>query len=279
MSEIWKDITGYENLYMVSSAGRIKSVDRYVKNRNGVALKKGKILAPAKIDKTQYLKVSLCKNNKQKTFLVHRLVAEAFLEKNSEKTQVNHIDENPQNNNVENLEWCTPSYNVNFGTRNDRAALKRKENTVDGKEIAQLDMNGNVVGRHEGVMYYTLGQRRGLNIGGVKGTEGGRWFVVDKDVKNNRLIVSQGDESPLMSKALVTYNVNWIPAQPTENEFECYAKFRYRQTDQKVKVTIEPNRIYVQFKEPQRAVTPGQFVVFYTETACLGGGIIEEVIK
>lgn len=81
MSEIWKDITGYENLYMVSSAGRIKSVDRYVKNRNGVALKKGKILAPAKIDKTQYLKVSLWKNNKQKTFLVHRLVAEAFLEK------------------------------------------------------------------------------------------------------------------------------------------------------------------------------------------------------
>lgn len=147
MSEIWKDITGYENLYMVSSAGRIKSVDRYVKNRNGVALKKGKILAPAKIDKTQYLKVSLWKNNKQKTFLVHRLVAEAFLEKNSEKTQVNHIDENPQNNNVENLEWCTPSYNVNFGTRNDRAALKKKENTVDGKEIAQLDMNGNVVQR------------------------------------------------------------------------------------------------------------------------------------
>lgn len=163
-----------------------------------------------------------------------------------------------------------------IGERKFRQFLKTY---IPAKAGDIVDMNGNVVGRHEGVMYYTLGQRRGLNVGGVKGTEGGRWFVVDKDVKNNRLIVSQGDESPLMSKALVTYNVNWIPSQPKEKEFECYAKFRYRQTDQKVKVTIEPNRIYVQFKEPQRAVTPGQFVVFYTETACLGGGIIEEVIK
>ena len=126
-------------------------------------------------------------------------------------------------------------------------------------------------------MYYTLGQRRGLNIGGTKDGNGDRWFVVDKDVKNNRLIVSQGEGEELFSNGLISYKINWIPDIPQEKEFECFAKFRYRQPDQKVKVTIEENQVRVDFAEKQRAVTPGQYVVFYTDTLCLGGGVIEEV--
>lgn len=140
-----------------------------------------------------------------------------------------------------------------------------------------VDRNGNKVGEHEGVIYYTLGQRRGLNIGGKKDGTGERWFVLDKDVKNNKLIVSQGEGEELFKDGLVSYKINWIPAEPKEKEFECYAKFRYRQPDQKVRVVIEDNRVVVHFAEKQRAVTPGQFVVFYTETDCLGGGVIEEV--
>ena len=81
----------------------------------------------------------------------------------------------------------------------------------------------------------------------------------------------------MYSSALITYKVNWIPSTPKEKSFECFAKFRYRQPDQKVKVTIDKDKVIVKFKERQRAVTPGQYVVFYTETECLGGGVIEEV--
>lgn len=162
-----------------------------------------------------------------------------------------------------------------IGERKFREFLK---NFIPAKRGKIVDLNGNVVGEHDGVMYYTLGQRRGLNIGGVSGTEGGRWFVVDKNVKTNELLVSQGDESPLYSKALISYKINWIPSVPGK-EFTCFAKFRYRQPEQEVKVKIENEKVYVEFVNPQRAVTPGQFVVFYDDNKCLGGGIIEEVIK
>ena len=140
-----------------------------------------------------------------------------------------------------------------------------------------IDNKGNFVGRHEGVIYYTLGQRIGINIGGMKDGNGERWFVIDKDVKNNNLIVSQGEGDELFKDGLVSYKVNWIPCEPENKEFECYAKFRYRQPDQAVKVRIEEGRVVVDFKEKQRAVTPGQYVVFYNDTDCLGGGVIEEV--
>ena len=141
-----------------------------------------------------------------------------------------------------------------------------------------MTLNGEVVGKHEGAMFYTLGQRRGLNIGGKSGGTGERWFVIDKDIKKNIVYVSQGEDTKLFSKGLVAINVNWIPEQPSAKKFDCYAKFRYRQPDQKVSVEIRDNDVLVTFKEPQRAVTPGQFVVFYNETDCLGGGTIEELI-
>ena len=163
-----------------------------------------------------------------------------------------------------------------IGERRFREFLK---NYIPCKKGDIVDKDGKKVGEHEGVMYYTLGQRRGLNIGGTKDGNGDRWFVIDKNIKDNKLIVSQGEGEELFSSGLVSYKVNWIPEEPKEKVFECYAKFRYRQPDQKVKVTIEKDRIIVEFKEKQRAVTPGQYVVFYTETDCLGGGVIEEVIK
>ncbi len=163
-----------------------------------------------------------------------------------------------------------------IGERKFREFLK---NFIPAKAGRIVDLEGNVVGEHEGVMYYTLGQRRGLNLGGISGTNGGRWFVVDKDVKKNLLIVSHGDETPLYSVSLEASTINWIPNVPTEKTFECYAKFRYRQPEQKVKVTILNNLVKVDFFEPQRAVTPGQFVVFYNNNMCLGGGIIEKVNK
>jgi tRNA-specific 2-thiouridylase len=137
-----------------------------------------------------------------------------------------------------------------------------------------------VVGTHTGISKYTIGQRRGLNIGGKSGGNGERWFVIDKDVKNNRLIVSQGEDDKLYSVGLVADSMNWIPERPKENKFECFAKFRYRQPDQKVEVELDGEIVNVKFAEKQRAITPGQFVVFYDDKEnCLGGGIIQKVIK
>ena len=127
-------------------------------------------------------------------------------------------------------------------------------------------------------MYYTLGQRRGLGLGGTVDGQG-RWFVVDKDMANNRLIVSHGDESVLNSTHLIASGVNWIP-NPPSTKFTCTAKFRYRQPEQGVDVELlADGKVKVIFHEPQRAVTPGQFVVFYDETRCLGGGTIDIVYK
>ena len=143
------------------------------------------------------------------------------------------------------------------------------------------DISGKVVGQHDGLMYYTLGQRRGLNIGGRADGNGERWFVVDKDLKNNVLIVSQGEDDALFSDGLYASGMNWIPQKPKESEFDCFAKFRYRQSDQRVHVTIlDDTKIKVDFAEPQRAITPGQFVVLYDENGlCLGGGTIDTYFK
>ena len=126
-------------------------------------------------------------------------------------------------------------------------------------------------------MYYTLGQRRGLDLGGIKGEEDcGRWFVVKKDLQKNILYVSHGDESPLYSKACAVSGFNWIPQKPQNTDFECMAKFRYRQPDQKVRVHINVDEtLRIEFAEPQRAVTEGQYAVLYDGENCLGGGVIE----
>ena len=143
-----------------------------------------------------------------------------------------------------------------------------------------VDLNGNVVGKHEGVIYYTLGQRRGLGIGGKHGGNGERWFVIQKDLKNNVLYVSQGEDDELFTSGLTSGKFNWIPCKPSQNEFDCYAKFRYRQPDQKVHVKIVDDYAEILFYQKQRAITPGQYVVLYDEDGnCLGGAEIEKTKK
>lgn len=162
-----------------------------------------------------------------------------------------------------------------IGERNFREFLQNYLPAKPGK-IETTD--GEVIGSHDGLMYYTLGQRQGLGIGGGAG-EGLPWFVVDKDLERNVLIVGQGSNHPwLYSSYLIAEQVKWVSVEPKEDVFTCMAKFRYRQPDQQVTVRRIENGTYkVEFAEPQKAVTPGQAVVFYQGEECLGGGTIDKV--
>lgn len=136
---------------------------------------------------------------------------------------------------------------------------------------------GKVVGKHTGLAYYTLGQRKGLGIGGGHGNEDDAWFVADKDMTNNRLIVVQGHNNPAMLKSRLTaQNMDWCDTPPKTGD-KLTAKVRYRQQSQACTVTaIDDNSLSLTFDFPQRAVTPGQSVVLYDGDVCLGGAIITE---
>lgn len=138
-----------------------------------------------------------------------------------------------------------------------------------------VDEKGKRIGRHDGLMYYTLGQRRGLGIGGRSDGTGESWFVIGKDLSRNLLIVQQGEHEELYSTSLLADKVNWIQGEPPAVSFDCTAKFRYRQPDQPVRVTVVGEGIRVDFLKPQRAVTCGQWVVLYMGDYCLGGGPID----
>ena len=137
---------------------------------------------------------------------------------------------------------------------------------------------GELLGTHQGLMYYTLGQRQGLGIGGRHGGDTAPWYVSGKDLKRNILTVVQGHEHPaLLQDRLVATQLHWIARSAPAAEFECGAKTRYRQADQTCRVRILDNgNCDVTFARPQRAITPGQYVVFYQDGECLGGGVIQE---
>ena len=145
--------------------------------------------------------------------------------------------------------------------------------------------DGKKIGTHDGLMYYTLGQRGGIGIGGVKDRDEAPWFVLHKDLDNNRLIVGQGHDHPMLqSTELTAYKLDWVvdaPAQLfTAQGYRCTAKTRYRQPDQACTVFAldeTGDTIKVVFDEPQRAVTPGQSCVFYQDDICLGGGVIQTI--
>ncbi len=162
-----------------------------------------------------------------------------------------------------------------IGERNFRNFLQTYIPNQKGK---MMTYDGKVLGEHLGLMYYTIGQRRGLNIGGQKGDDGSRWFVIEKDLKNNILYVAHGAEDKLYSRGLIMKECNWIPKIPEKKEFTCTAKFRYRQPEQECTVRILSDRIEVDFKERQRAITEGQFAVFYDNEKCIGGGVIEKAV-
>ncbi|MGM7721013.1 tRNA 2-thiouridine(34) synthase MnmA [uncultured Metabacillus sp.] len=137
-------------------------------------------------------------------------------------------------------------------------------------------LDGEVKGKHDGLMYYTIGQRHGLGIGG----SGEPWFAIGKDLEKNVLYVDQGFHNELLySDSIIATNVNWMSDKPV-NELSCTAKFRYRQADNEVTVKmLDETTAKVTFKQPIRAVTPGQAVVFYDGEVCLGGGTIDDVFK
>jgi tRNA-specific 2-thiouridylase len=140
---------------------------------------------------------------------------------------------------------------------------------------------GKIIGKHEGLMYHTLGQRKGLLIGGMKEYGEEPWYVVEKDIERNVLIVGQGANHPrLYSTGLLANQLHWVDRKGPQQPIKCSVKTRYRQQD--IPCQITPNidgSVLVEFDEPQKAVTPGQSAVFYQNEICLGGGIIENYIR
>ncbi len=165
-----------------------------------------------------------------------------------------------------------------IGERNFRQFLQGYLPLQAGEMQTQ---EGQVVGQHMGLAYYTLGQRKGLGIGGSG--DGRSWFVIEKDLKRNVLVVAQGEDHPaLYSRYVRASQLTWIGETPPAREgepFQCTAKFRYRQPDQQVTAVYNGDELYLRSEDWQRAVTPGQSAVLYQGDICLGGGIAEEASR
>ena len=149
------------------------------------------------------------------------------------------------------------------------------QNYLPAQNGQMQTLSGDVVGEHIGLMYYTIGQRKGLAIGGA----GDAWFVMGKNIADNVLIVGQGFENDYVyaNETIVT-DVNWISAERFDGVYECTAKFRYRQKDVPVEIEwLSDSILKVRCLEPTRAITPGQAAVFYDGSICLGGGFVDEV--
>lgn len=188
-----------------------------------------------------------------------------------EKHEVREIAEKLQ---LESVATKKDSTGICFiGERNFRQFLANYLPMQDGDivDIATLE----VVGRHNGVLYYTIGQRRGLGIGGTKGP----WFVIGKDVETNILYVANGDDKQwLLSSSCIVSQVNWFCSEKPKGVYDCTAKFRYRQKDHPVNLRfIDDKTIFVSYPQGVSAVTSGQEAVFYQGEVCLGGGVIDEV--
>jgi tRNA-specific 2-thiouridylase len=141
-------------------------------------------------------------------------------------------------------------------------------------EIETTD--GEVLGEHSGLMYHTIGQRQGLGIGGTAKHRDAPWYVAGKDLARNVLVVVQGNNHPaLFSRELQAGAAFWVSGEAPTLPLRCHAKVRYRQIDQECTVSADGNALHVRFENPQRAVTPGQSVVFYNDEQCLGGAVIE----
>lgn len=164
-----------------------------------------------------------------------------------------------------------------IGERNFRQFLQNYFPATKGKVID--GSSGKVIGEHQGVLYYTLGQRHGLGIGGVSGEKEGAWFIYKKDVKNNVLYVEKGDKGHLLeSDSCLVEDINWIGPKP-EKGLHVGVKFRYRQPDQMCTLYFEGDSVKLVYDQPVKAVTPGQIAVFYDGERMLGGGIIEATYR
>ena len=165
-----------------------------------------------------------------------------------------------------------------IGERDFKNFLK---NYIFSKPGEIQTLNGEVIGHHDGLMYYTIGQRKGLNIGGDNRFKNAPWFVIGKDLERNVLLAGQGLNNPyLFANRVIVEDINWISPKRFTGEIECKAKFRYRQEDNTVLIKwLDDNLIEVICNKPIRAMTPGQACVFYDGEVCLGGGTIKEVYQ
>ena len=218
-------------------------------------------------------------NNKDQSYFLHA-VGEAEFSKslfpigNMEKPEVRKLAEKHQlvtHNKKDSTGICF------IGERRFKDFLEQYLPAQPGPLKA---IDGKIIGQHHGLMYYTLGQRQGLGIGGVKGYPEEPWFVAEKDLDNNTLVVAQGtDHESLYTDILIADQSHWINSPPSL-PLRCTAKTRYRQPDQACEVCAdELGKLRVKFDQPQRAVTPGQYVVFYTNDICLGGAVINSSFK
>ena len=215
-------------------------------------------------------------NNKDQTYFLHAVGEEQiartlFPVGELEKPDVRHIAEEHgliTHNKKDSTGICF------IGERRFRDFLKQYLPAQPG-QIETTE--GDVIGEHAGLMYHTIGQRQGLGIGGLKNASDAPWYVVEKDLERNVLLVGQGNEHPLLfTQSLTASSIDWVAGVPPVMPKKLKAKVRYRQNDQDCLLELdEQGRYQVTFDYPQRAVTPGQSVVFYDDQVCLGGGVIE----
>lgn len=212
--------------------------------------------------------------NKDQTYFLCQMPKEALAHTlfpigNLEKPEVREI---AQKLHLDSVSTKKDSTGICFiGERNFRQFL---QNYLPSKEGNIVDIhNGQVIGKHVGVLYYTIGQRKGLGIGGNLGP----WFVVGKDVEKNILYVcNQNENNWLLTDSCIVSGVNWFPEMKPKGEYACTAKFRYRQKDHAVSIRfLDEHTLYVRYPQKVSAVTSGQEAVFYQGEECLGGGVIE----
>ena len=160
-----------------------------------------------------------------------------------------------------------------IGERNFKNFLKKFFSFQPGEIV---NKNGQAIGQHQGLMYYTYGQRQGLGIGGGYSSQEAPWYVSDKIIDENKLVVVQGQtNSDLYHTRLTASNVNWISGVPPQESQNITAKIRYRSNDTSCQINYRSNDILIDFEQPQFAIAPGQSIVFYDQNVCLGGGFIE----
>lgn len=233
----------------------------------------------ARIDKQddQYLLLKGKDNNKDQSYFLYMLTQEQlshslFPVGELPKSQVREIAEQHQLATYAKKDSTGICF---IGERDFKSFLQRYLPAQPG--IMQSP-EGEQLGKHDGLMYYTLGQRQGLGIGGRQGSSNQPWYVADKDLQNNILIVVQGHDHPLLySKTLTATLLHWVAGTAPALPLTCSAKTRYRQQDAECRIEQldDANTCRVTFTQAQWAVTPGQSVVFYNGEICLGGGIIQ----
>ncbi len=216
--------------------------------------------------------------NKDQSYFLHALDSSALAKAlfpigELEKQQVRRMAEEAHLGNARKKDSTGICF---IGERNFRYFLERYIPAQPGN-IVRLD--GKIVGRHNGLMYYTIGQRKGIGVGGGHSDREAPWYVAEKRLATNELVIVPGHDHPaLYAKGLTATQVHWI--HPHDIPHLCTAKIRYRQADVSCQIDfVGDDRITVHFPEPQFAVTPGQSVVFYQEEYCLGGAVIEEPIR